>query len=164
MATLKTIQAQNKVLEEKIPLDFEVINGNIIYYTLTSEIFAIYEEAEKEIKDNILKKVGKELSNTKGIKTNGNLNQVLAIALENLGEEYLEKITNEIKIKRAESLVFSFDKSPTKEEIIEFFKNINKNEDIVNMFYANFMLTCYKDFSDLIIKFKSMEDNDKVGK
>lgn len=165
MATLKTIQAQNKILEEKLSIDFNPIKEVVIEYSLTAELITTFTEGEKEINAIILQKVSKELMKVKGINTNSkNFNQIFAIALENLGEDYINKIQNDMRLKRAEILVLSFENSPTKNEIIEYFETLNNDEKIVEMFYNNFMLSCYTEFTELVNKYNNPVDSEKVGK
>lgn len=166
MATIKKIQAQNKILKEKLTIDFNPIVDVIIEYRLTGELISMYNESKKEVNAKILQKVSNELTRVKGIKPNStDFNKVFALALNNLGDEYIEDITNEMNLKRAEGLVLSFENAPTKDEIIDYFKTLNDDDKIVDMFYNNFMMSCYDEFNALVIKYENAMDKDeKVGK
>lgn len=165
MATIRKIQAQNKILKEKLTIDFNPIKDVVIEYQLTGELISIYNESKKEVNAKILQKVSGELARVKGIRPNStDFNKVFALALNNLGDEYIEDITSEMNLERAEGLVLSFENAPTKDEIINYFKTLNDDDKIVDMFYNNFMMSCYDEFTSLVMKYEGATDEEKVGK
>lgn len=165
MATLKDITAKGKILEEQLFIDFKPIKDVKVTYTLTGNLIEQYQENQKQMSTKLFEKISKELIKVKGIHTNGqNFHKLLAIALENLGEEYINEINKQMELERAEALVYSFDETPTKEEFMAYFSTLSDDKKIIDLFYLNFMKDCYQEFSDLMKKFESAKMDDKVGK